>query len=227
MSAPGAGSRQRVDERAYEASTLDREKIRRYARKVAESTRTAPAASLTYQGKVKETVTEPVRKGGFLGLGTRIEHVESVRYTDRTVTALGKHWVLDEQQWHIRRESASSYGRNEESSHSWSTCALLPDGRLVRVVVTEEEFLHVPTSGRGVDYRSERKHEVRDLDDREVLSLDRGMYTRESKQRQGQETITTWGARRDLGPLIRHAKGVGLNLALKAVLEGRSPLARR
>lgn len=208
---------------AYDQTTLDWDRLRRYAKRVATETRLQPSPAIQYTYSVRQNVkhTEQ-RPGGFLGLGKpRQVHVTTSQWVDKKVTALGEHWVLNHRTWHRVDTTSPSKGTTlEESTHEGIYLVLLPAGALKTVVVSTTTVLHFGDPRTTGLVQSEAHHSSRDPDEEDICLLDFETHLRDSHQRHGTTQIHTWTDRVAGNRLIRHAKGVGVNLALKAILEG-------
>lgn len=192
------------DRGVYANSRIDWEKLRRFAVRVAKETR---VARRTHAQTTQVTKTREVR-GGFLGLSRRTES-----YTvPVTKTLTEDHWVLEQRYWK-KYENGSGSMADETSCEMMYYC-LGTDGSLfVRVESWEE------VSPKGMAY-FENRHEptVKPMDDNDVVLFDfepKRYYTG------GRTTIDT-----DRDPdklrLKYDAKGIGLSLALKRLLERAS-----
>lgn len=198
-----------VDLAAYQRSSIDWDRLRRYARKVAKETRLPMAPDVTFNKQVRREVTRPIR--GFLGRTRQETRTESVEVG---VTVLGPHWAIDRRHWHHEKTTRSGGTVDIRGEHEWATTALLPNGDLTVAFVFEEELVV-----DSVFQHSRKQHEVRPINESDVLLMDHHRRTTNQTLPGG---VHLWTDRQP-GPLNRHAKGVGLNLALKDILEGCSP----
>ena len=152
--------------------------------------------------------------------GTKAPLVGPLAYlsgSGRGETVLGSHWVLEHRHWH-RRDTSTVLGTLvEDTIHEDHTWALLPDGTLVKAVTTHNEVLNYggPRSGLVVDQKS---HSVRPVTESDVIVFDFAKEWNDSSSRP-RNGIITWGDAAPGRKLIRHAKGVGMNLALKRLIE--------
>jgi hypothetical protein len=207
------------DRAAYDASAIDWERLRRYAKRVAREATIPKESPLTYQTKVHRDVTENVRVKGFLGFGGRVEQRTTSRLADVTETAIGEHWKLDCRRWMRELTTRNRSGvTTVETNWDWMTLALLPDGALMYAVVSEEEVVH---DNRLTHVAKE--HRVSAANDSHIMALD---FARRYSSNKFRHDGTRTYVESDRDPdkrLIRHAKGVGVNLLLKQLLDGRRP----
>ncbi len=205
---------------AYDASRIDWDRLKRYAQRVARETKVPLRPPVTYNRRVSTVVPIERRTGGLFGFGVRTEVVNEHRTVDQIIEALAPHWLLDYRHWH--REDNRRHGgvRIQETTHAQLYLALLPDGRLVKVVVTEEEVMEFGAMRSGL-LRRDFEHSFGEATEWDITPLDFEKRYRESGRHDVGMKI--WGDRDPGQRLLRHAKGVGINLALKDLLEGRSP----
>lgn len=202
---------------AYNRSVLDWDRLRRYARRVAAETPLPLAAPLTYTRTVRTVRTEH-RPGGFLGLG-KPRAVHTPQNTEVEETAVGPHWLLDHRYWHHFETKPRAYTESTRESYY---LVLLPDGALKSVTVSQIEVLSISTSPSYISH-SQEQHTVRDPDDAEIRRLDFALRPFDRTFRNGPLQIQVISNRDPGTRLRRHAKGVGVNIALKTILEGHSP----
>lgn len=200
---------------SYDASAIDWGRLSRYAQRVARETALPP--SPPYVDQVPATSTRAVERStkGFLRLRRRtIQDVETVT-TSSEVVVLGEHWPLHQWYWHHERTERHGGRVTIETISEYAKTVLLATGRLALLLVHEEELV---ASSRYVGKTV--TNSVRDLEESDVTRLDFAHNYTENNFAGG---LHVWGTR-EPRQRLRHAKGVGINLALKAVLEGRSPL---
>ena len=204
------------DLNAYSASVPDWGKIRNYARRVARETKLALEPPITYLTTVSGPA-EPARGGLFGGLKTP----RAAPSVTKTITVVGPHWLLAARDHHILRTSGGRESVTDETTHEYFYFALTPDGDLVRAYQQVDEVItRFPSRPSASPYfvRS-LEHSVRDLDSTDLATFDLEKYRFDSSGRNGKNCA--WGDREPGRRLLRHAKGIGLSLALRNVLEGR------
>jgi hypothetical protein len=201
MAVGGRPSGKRDD---YDATTLDLARLRNYARKVARECRRTPVAERTR--KVAKSVPDTItRRGGFLGL--RTETLRVTRTVNATERVIGPHWVLRQTNHHIESDERGKATEYHEQNY-W---VLQRDGTLSKVWEWEE-FTRWP-DGRT---RFEQDCTVKPMTEADILRLD---YEDRSQDNSGRGGSTTYWGNREPGKRNRHAKGVGLSVALKALLD--------
>ena len=201
--------------RAYEASTLDWTKLRRYARRVAAETRRPQAQAIAYTVTDFRPVSrEVVRRTGPLGLFRRTEAVSENQPVERSVAVVGGHWVLDTRYQHIERSRRAPGGRYEETTSEKHVYLLQPDGSLTYVMLWEEEAVN-NTHGRRLVF-IDRTHHIHEFNEGDVRMFDfERKYTEDPPDRNGMKVRGD----RECGRTLQvHAKGVGLSMALKRLL---------
>ena len=151
----------------------------------------------------------------------RVARETGMPRTSPVANVIGEHWPLDRRRWTIQKNSRSGGQRYQETIHETHLLALLPDGRLVKVITAETASSYSGTAGRGSD--SKFWHNCRDAEESDITALD--FERRYTEQGRSNDSQRSWGDRDPGRRLVRHAKGVGVNLALKDVLEGRPPRA--
>ena len=131
-------------------------------------------------------------------------------------TALGPHWVIFDFEWNERHNYVSQ-GRprieTDEFTYEHTRLALTEQGKILRAYRRDVNIEN--TIGPGMEFHSQPGEEslVRATDG-DLLALD---YTTKPVRWEAGKHIK-WGNRP--GPaLIRHAKGVGISMALKQLLE--------
>ena len=176
-------------------------RLRAFAKRVARDTRKPPAGAVRERLVKTETYHED-ESYGFLGLRTR-----QVRKT-RTVDAGSKiivdaHWVLHRTYHNIDKYEPWGHSEYHEDLY-W---ILLKDGSLKKYTKWFEERTIQPSRQDGYSLHEMSMADIERLDfddkSRETGRSDRGTHT--------------YG-NRDPGKLLRHAKGVGLSIALKNLL---------
>lgn len=202
----------------YNASRIDWERLRKYALRVAKETRLALSAPITYEKTVRQEFSTEKTSGGLFGIGAKTITVVENRDVLMPIRVLGNHWKLDYRHWHLEDNYKTGGVRVQETTHEYHTLGLMPDGSIFKGCVMETEVLNFGGARSGLVYLN-KEHIVRPIDDQDVLDLDFEKKYRETGRHNVNKKM--WGDR-DPGPrLLRHAKGVGLNLALKGVLEGK------
>jgi hypothetical protein len=184
---------------------------------VARETKRPLNPPVTYTKRVSIDVPVERRTGGLFGFGARTEVVNERRSVDQVVEALGPHWVLDEREWtgvHYREGYYSA--KIEDVTHAYSILALLPNGRLVYLTVTEDRVREYQETQTRL-LRQEFEHSCGEANEIHILKLDfEKRYTEWGSREKGRSV----GTNKEPGKrLLHHAKGVGINLALKSVLE--------
>lgn len=209
-----------MDRSKYDASYIDWDRLKKYAQRVARETAMPLNPPLTYR---RTTYTDtPVTKttSGFLGFGSRSYVVHERRPVCRDVQAVGPYWPIDLRHWHKEENTRNGNVRIQETNHEYHTLALLPDGSLVMAIISETEVINFRESQAKLVHH-EQGHSIRAVNESDVVALDFQKCHRES----GRHNVGTmvWGNWNPGKRLLRHAKGVGINLALKDLLEGRTP----
>lgn len=215
------------DRGIYDRSRIDWDRLRKYAKRVARETTLTPAQPIQYTIKTEESVVHTrEERTGFLGMGKpRQVQVTTTRPASKTVTAIAPHWCLCERSWHHKETTSPSRGGGvtvEEETHSRIYLVLLTTGELKSAWVQQTELTHWGGGGRS-GYREETTHGIGNPTEEDICRLDFERYYREFKERRGNVQHHYWLDRDPGRKLLKHAKGVGVNLALKAILEGRSP----
>lgn len=202
----------------YEKTTIDWGRLRKYAERVARETRLTPDAPWSYTTTVSRSeVVSPAREG-FFGIGAKAEVRRDV-FRNESVRVLPEHWVIDRRQWNRRQTSHSVGVRIEENDREEHVFALLRDGELKVAVLTTNEVWNYRGPKTELVVPPNSEHRVRDMDEHHVRMLD---FEKRYYDGSGSRSSTfSWGDRDPGRRLLRHAKGVGLNLELKRILEGR------
>lgn len=188
----------------YDKTTLDINRLRQYARKVAIECRRAPSPerTRTRAKSVPETVT---RRAGFLGL--RTENVQLAKTIHVSEPVIGQHWILHRTNHHIE----SKEGGKVTEYHEQNFWVLQRDGTLSKIWEWEE-FTRWPNGTT----RLEQDCTAKSMTEADILRLDHLDRQYDNGGDRGATKI--WGDR-EPGKRIRHAKGVGLSLALKALMD--------
>ena len=229
MASPGVSCRNQgyemADRSAYDRTTIDWDRLRRYAKRVARETSLSLSDTIEYTVRTHETVTSTERRrGGFLGLGTpRQVKVSQVQPVSKSFTVVGPHWVLSQRSWHHDEKRHHDGMTIQEETHSQTYLLLLPNGNLQSAWKQETSTMQWGSRIRSGLLHSETTHNCGDPTDNDICKLDFERYYREWKQREGNIEHHYWMDRDPGRKLLKHAKGVGVNLALKAILEGRRP----
>lgn len=210
-----------LSKHVYDESQIDWPRLRAYAKRVSRETTLELDQPVTYQTtkQVSNYRTE-TRRSGFLGLRSKEVKVPVNTSVSTQIEALGKHWRLDSS--HHSREDTMNYQSKpvkEESTYGSTTFALMPDGQLTLLCVIREETLLL--SG-NYEHHEKIHHQIGTFSGAEVEHFDFNHPYFESTSHSGGLKIHVWGNKRTGGKLLRHAKGVGLTLALKHILEGRT-----
>lgn len=186
---------------SYEHSQLDLHRIYAYAKRVAKETRKKLNPGFTLEwGEPKSVEVQDTKEVKQLfGLITRQETVMRREMVSNPIASIEDHWELHRRNYHVN-SSRSEYSEG----YYW---VLLPGGELKYVWKWEEYLLEARYMKRGGS--------VETMSEEHILRLDRRPKSRE----QHHGGVHAWGDRED-GPIIKHAKGVGISLALKNLLNG-------
>lgn len=195
-----------VSRAEYDRSILDRDRLTRYAQRVARETRQRPRERLAYAFDRSETVTVHGKRLGIFPTTTQQQVTKEV-----TREAIGKHWVLLSERG-LWKESGDV---TEDTQLSTTSLVLLPTGQ-IKAVTTLTTAVYQWKPYRLLE--STGTHQVREPTEEQLCDLDFEREARETSRAQGRERVVARRTHRVR--LIRHAKGVGVNLALKAILEG-------
>lgn len=128
------------DEKSYESTSVDRDSLLSYARQVAQQTSAPLQSPITY----------------------------AANNSDRTIEAVGVHWLLDAREHHIEDTAELAV----ETEHSHYYVVLLPDGSLKPVWVGVEELQLIGRSAGVVAITYERGHRVEDVGDEQIRRFD-------------------------------------------------------
>lgn len=186
----------RSDRASYDQTQIDWHRLGNYAQRVARETR-VPRGS--------ETMTQYVTRqrevrGGLLGLSTRIEcYSEPV-----TSTVTADHWVLDQRYW---RKNEKLPGGRVKWFYEWIYYCLGVDGSLLYRLESADEIEGCHENRDDPIVRPMSDYDVEQFDFEPLCVSRRGQFGIESN------------LIRDDKKLRHHAKGVGLSLALKKLLE--------
>lgn len=210
----------RIDQAAYDASTIDWKKLHAWARRVAQSTPVPPTPKLTLQ--VTETIRadHTVREGGFLGIGGRERTIQKVEQRSLSKDVVGPHWVLDTR---VSEEDKFFSDVGFQSNHQTYYMLLERDGSLTTVlhVMRYRDILHgtSPRAGshREIDanYASVTKFTDSDVTYFDYEKVRTHWAPRGVGRFPGEAMNDSTGTR-----LQRHAKGVGLSIRLKQLSSG-------
>lgn len=210
----------------YDMSTIDWVRLRRFAKRVAEETPLPPEGPLEYTVLTQKTVTRiELQPSGFLGLGRPKEvKVSQVQAVSESITVVGQHWTLSTRTWNHEMTRADRNGSKfQEETNSSLYLWLLLDGSLQSGYVTRTSVRQFGGPFRANITPTTTTHHCGDVSESDILKLDFERYYREFKERDGNLVHHYWTDRDPGRKLLKHAKGVGVNLALKAILEGRQP----
>jgi hypothetical protein len=183
---------------------LETAKISAFARGVAAETVMPPVGSLTREVTKTATVSE-IRKGGLFGLKTKT--VQVPRTTTVREEVVGAHWVLHSTYHNIETNQRGTYSEYFEQNY-W---ILQNDGALLKVRNWEE----AKKTSSGISVETDLT--AWPMTEEDMLALDHDFPSYE-RGRHGSD-FKCWG-NREPGRVARHAKGGGVSLALKALLEG-------
>lgn len=204
---------------AYNNTSIDWTRVRQYASRVARET--PLPLERPWQYAVTGLASEIARPAsrGFLGIGARSE-TRRMLATSGIVEVLPEHWVIDRRGWNRRETSRFSSTRVEENDSEDHVYALLSDGTLKVAVLTTNEVWNYRGGKAELVIAPTSSHVVNELNDyhASVLDFEKRYYDGSNS---GRPTYS-WGDRDPGKRLIRHAKGVGLNLELKRILDGRA-----
>ncbi|MCV7303512.1 hypothetical protein H7J93_28235 [Mycobacterium barrassiae] len=198
----------------YEASSIDWDRLNKYARRVANETRRPSESPIKYTTTEYVDVPKTVAAPGLRGLLGRTETKAARQQQQREVVVVGKHWLLDRRHHHIERNGRGKDYTNQETTHEQHYYVLLPDGSLKHVILWEEEF--TLTSFGRTTFRLEKDHLVSDFGDGEIKAFD--FEKRYSECGTHGHGTKTWGDREPGRRLLVHVKGVGLSRALKRLV---------
>ena len=190
----------RVRAMTYEQSTIDWARLRAYAKKVAHETRAPRGTNIVTETKIVEDVSY-----GFFG-----RRKVSRREVSIENQVLVDYWVLDSASF---RQTWK--GKYSTSFHERTMFALRTDGELVVLSESWED-------GEGIvnDRFSYNSH-AKTFTERAFVEPDitRFDYAREPHRSQGK--VEVWSTGNPSTKRLTHAKGVGLSIRLKQLLEGR------
>jgi hypothetical protein len=204
-----------VNSAQYDASVLDMDRLNSFVQKVARTTRKPMAPPISYL--VSETVLESETTRGLFGLGRR--EVQISRTVQKNVELVGPHWLLERRHWHLRDAWKVQGARLEEEQHEQIYLVLLPTGTMLRAWTSEHTVLSTggPTASGLI--HQEQNGSSHTLTQADVIELDfEKRYAERTWRRDGHE-FTGWGDRDPGKKLIRHAKGVGLSMVLRGLLD--------
>ncbi|MFI7482474.1 hypothetical protein ACH9EU_08645 [Kocuria sp. M1R5S2] len=197
------------DPSVYYATQIDWEKLRRYATRVARQTEVPARAPVVRTERVEKDVPVEKRTSGFLGIGAKTRIVMERHKVDDQIEVVGPHWLLSRSFWSGGdKYTTNSLGRKvrvDEKNEETDSVILVQDGSLLRLHRKQGWVFNYGGTQDGLvavwdDY------DLKPLSEHDVTSFDF------RKGQNGAQPV-----------LVRHAKGVGINLALKDLLEGRTP----
>ncbi|MGN2638267.1 hypothetical protein ACTD5D_19145 [Nocardia takedensis] len=190
----------------YATSTLDIARLRTFAKRVARETKAPTIGPLIKT----TTVSVPVVKTRSVGLfGLRTETYTASESREQTTQVVGPHWVLFTTRHFIDEEKTRRYRAYEYAeSRIW---ILDTAGELLKVWQWQDFTL-------WDDGRTKRESDcaVDPMTERDILQMDHEHTFSHHHDRDGH-----YRGDREPGRVIRHAKGVGLSLALKHLLTVR------
>lgn len=214
---------------SYDESSWDAARLEKYARRVARETQVPlrpPIAIVREESRPRPSSTEAPRKASFIdrlfGKGAKSAGPSaSSGPLMRTIEVLPEHWLIDERYHRINTTVRfnSPAGRREENFIENFYLVLTREGRLMEAVIRKEENHVLYAQGPGNRWTEGPDFQVRTATQESILRLDRSKQFRMRRVPGG----TAEGTNRFNGRVFRHAKGVGINLALKDLLEGRDP----
>lgn len=194
---------------AYYATQIDWDKLRRYAGRVARQTKVPAQAPVIRTERLEKDVPVEKHTSGFFGIGAKTRIVMERRKVDEQIEVVGPHWLLSRSFWRGgNKYTINNYGRKvrvEETNKETNSVILIRDGSLLRLRREEGWVFNYGGAQDGLVAEWD-DYDIEPLSEYDVTSFD---------FRKGQD-----GAQR---VLLRHSKGVGINLALKDLLEGRTP----
>lgn len=207
-----------IDHDRYNASTVDMDHLRQYARIVAQETRLPQASPITIEES--ETVYDRHTERAFFGFG-RPREIVTARKVNKEVEVVGPHWLLDRSDWHKRETFISTHSRVEEEEHSYTYLVLLPTGEMQLAITSKLTLIQREGPGESGLMHDEEKGSIYPVREHHVTELDfEREYTEGSWSEKGVEG-SSWGYRTPGKQLIHPYKGGGLSSALKAIHEGR------
>ena len=205
-----------IDEEAYKVSNLDWDRLRAYADRVAKNTTKPLEKPISYTNTEFKTVKVERSVPRVLWLKPKIEVSEETQEVNNHTDAIGPHWIVESRKWLLQEKSRVGITKVEETSTELFYIVLLPSGLLRHLTVKHNEVLNF-TQGKLYRPVNDTSHTVRDLTEEDVVKMDYDtklyIWGPDRSGRSG-ETNRECGKR-----LIRHSKGVGINLALKRILE--------
>ncbi|MFI7482475.1 hypothetical protein ACH9EU_08650 [Kocuria sp. M1R5S2] len=209
-----------LDRAQYEATSIDWPKLNRYAARVAQETKLPPEPPITKVERVEKDVPVEKRTGGFFGLGAKTYITIDRKTVEETIRVVGPHWVINKAMSAVRERTRTQQGTEiEETEYTTHTLVLCTDGSLAKVQHRKTEVWAFPRSG-ACNHNEENEYSVLPIDETDVVTMD---YSRRSRDNDRPTAPRSSWARGERGNrLLRHAKGVGINLALKDLLEGRT-----
>ncbi|GLY48049.1 hypothetical protein [Lentzea sp. NBRC 102530] len=203
-----------ADKNSYESSKIDWTRLLKYAQRVASEAKLPPAPAFAYEKVDKRSVSEEITTRKLFRVHRETRY--AVKETRTRVEVLGKHWVLDTRYYADEVQvTPQRYTELREDV----TYALLPDGQLVRVLVVKEDVF----PAASMHNTTEMRHRLDAFTDGDVMVFDYSKDLRNGVMDGPHEHGEYWRTDLPGRRLVRHAKGVGLTLALKDVLEGRQP----
>ncbi|MEV6072036.1 hypothetical protein AB0L82_36320 [Nocardia sp. NPDC052001] len=188
----------------YDASVFEFGRLQSYAKRVAQETRAQAEPPLTTTVTIRDVVTR-TRRAGFLGLRTETYKTTENRSTVQQV--VGPHWILFTTSHNIDQENTRRYRAYEFAEKKlW---ILDEKGQLLKVWKWDDFTLW-----RDGTTKRENDCTAAPMTEADVLELDREHKFTHHHDHEGH-----YRGDRTAGRIIRHAKGVGLSLALKSLLE--------
>jgi hypothetical protein len=190
-----------VGKAAYEASQLDMSRLHGYAKRVARETR-KPARDAVRERLTKQETYVETESYGILGMRTRqVSKTRTVEAGWKTI--VDEHWVLHATYHNIDKHEPWGHSEYHEDTY-W---VLLKNGSLQKYTKWFEERTLAPLREDG--------HALYEMTADDIVRLDyQDRYVERGRSDRGTHTY----GNREAGQLLRHAKGVGLSMALKALL---------
>ena len=190
----------RPDERSYDASILDVQKLKAFAQRVSRETRRAPMQAIVDVVMREETYYEEEFYGF---LGKRKRHITKTRSVPhKSEEIVPGHWVLHRTYHNLNTRDEFVLEENHDE-HLW---LLSQTGQLLKYVpfVLDRTFL-----GKYSGSEQKTGRSLSNMSEQDILRLDYADKYQEFRPDKRTSGNGNWQA----GSLNRHAKGVGLSLA--------------
>lgn len=198
----------------YDSTAIDWVRLRQYAKKVAKYTKVPTNDPLVYETVSFEDVEVRHEKPKVLWFKPKVTVTTENREVRHIVKVIGSHWLIDRRNW--ERTEKYRVGRTYvmDTVTEDHRILLTPDGSLKKIVLTHNLVTNRDDSGFHVRV-NDRDHSESKIDDSDVIAMDYNVQHRSSDDGR----FSASGTRQRGDRLIRHAKGVGINLALRKILE--------